>query len=325
MLRIKRSFLALIVCLPLLAQSQEYSETELLVLDLLTLSKKFATPGAEAAMYQSSAGWYTSAETKDLWEVDFSLHGNFIFLPEKKKTTQISNAEFNVLTIQGGAETATIPTALGGETDVFYEGEFLGSEFDFQSLEGIQKQMVAYPFLQASVGVPYGTNLSFRFLPLTEIKEVEYKVWGVALQHNLNQHFSEIENSDYQFAGLVGYSWIGVFYPFEAVELPGVALNKIKINGKLLKFQLIASKKLNNTFELFSAVGITNGSFNYQIGGRGKEFLKALNSAYEKLNASETMFKADLGFNLNFQNFTVNSVFSVGEYLNYNLSLHYKI
>ncbi|HET8886835.1 MAG TPA: DUF6588 family protein [Salinimicrobium sp.] len=320
----KKLFLAF-AFIPFLVFSQEYTETELVVLDLLTLSKKFATPGAEATMHQSSAGWYTSAKQKELWEIDISIHGNLLFIPEKKGTTRISNSEFHNLSIRGGAESATIPTALGGDTDVFYEGTMMGAEFEFQSLEGIGKKSVFYPFLQASVGLPLGTNIVLRYLPLTKIEGVEYKVAGVGLQHNFNQHFGENNQNGIQVAGLIAYSQVGVFHLFKPIELPGVALNKIKINGNLWEFQLLGSKDLNQYFEVFSAVGLTMGSFNYQIGGEGEAFLNALNNAYKRLNASEQTFKFEAGFNVNFKKFTFNSVFSAGDFFNYNIGIHYKI
>ena len=41
---------------------------------MLLISNKYVSPAAEAAVYQSTGSWYSSAKSLDLFEVDLSLH-----------------------------------------------------------------------------------------------------------------------------------------------------------------------------------------------------------------------------------------------------------
>jgi hypothetical protein len=70
-----------------------------------------------------------------LWQFTISLLGNVLFLPEDRKTAQVSNSEFSNLYLQDESQTATIPTALGNDNAVFFEGTIFDQVCDFQSLE----------------------------------------------------------------------------------------------------------------------------------------------------------------------------------------------
>ena len=48
------------------------SDQDLLVEDMLLIAENFATPGAEAAAVQSSAGWFSSAQDLGKWKIDLS-------------------------------------------------------------------------------------------------------------------------------------------------------------------------------------------------------------------------------------------------------------
>jgi len=133
--------------------------------DLLFIADGFAKPAAESAAYQATASWFTSARALDPWKVDVSVHANALFVPSSKKEFTINNNDFANLRIDGGGEGAVIPTAFGSDTDVMFRGSFLGQDFSFQAIEGIDTGALMYPFAQVSVGLPLGFQLGVRALP----------------------------------------------------------------------------------------------------------------------------------------------------------------
>ncbi len=296
---------------------------------MLKVADDFASPAAEAATFQSGAGWFTTAKSLDLWQVKFSLHGNALFVPEDKRSVSISNDNYQTFYIQD-ATTATIPTGFGGDTDVVFEGEieFLGirEDFSFDAIDGIDKKMVLHPFIQASVGLPLETDLSVRFLPETTIDDIRVSTYALGLKHNFNQYFGFSRPTDFQFAALVAYSKFDVLYEYEPIKLESIVeLNDIAVDADLWLFQLLSSKTfVNSGWELLGAVGVTNSSFDYTMGGSGFA-LSPLNNALGTLDNNENEFKGDVGVNYNFMNFTISSALSFGKFYNLNLGLHYRL
>lgn len=309
--------------------SAQQNDIQLFVTDMLRVADDFASPAAEGASYLSGGGWFSSARNLELWEVDLSLHANALFIPGKKRNSTVSSSAYAVLDIRG-AETATIPTAFGGQTDVYFEGtvNVLGNPigFDFQAIEGIDKQVGGNPFLQAAVGLPLGSELIVRYSPKITIDEVEYGTYGIGLKHNFNQYFLNTQPTDFQFAALVSYSKFDVDYTFSPLVIEMIAeMDRIEVDANLWLLQLISSRSfLNSNWEVLGAVGVTNSSFGYTLGGGGFA-LGQINTALETLNKNEVEVKGDLGFNYRAGDFLVSSMFSVGKFLNYNLGLHYRL
>ena len=300
---------------------------------MLTVADDFASPAAEGAAYLSGAGWFSSARELDLWQMDFSVQANALFIPESKRNISVSGNKYTTFGIRG-SESAEIPTAFGGNTEVDFEGQIFGEDFSFDAIDGVDKKMLMHPFVQASVGLPSGTDLTVRFLPETSIDDVGFSTYGVGLKHNFNQYLSNSRPSDFQFAALLAYSKYNVNYRFTPVEikyeLAGmtrsvVKMEDIDVDANLWLFQLISSKTFfNSNWEIFGAFGLTTSNFGYVVGGGG-DFLPQMNAALETLNKSEIEIKGDLGFNYKAGNFMLSSMLSAGKFINYNIGLHYRL
>lgn len=301
--------------------------------DMLKIADHFASPAADGASYLSGAGWFSSGSTLDLWEIEFSAHANVLFVPGKRKTASVSSGEFSTFDVKDG-QRATIPTAFGGKTDVVFEGVFLGQSFEFDAIDGVDKSVLAHPFLQASVGLPYETEFILRFSPQVTVDDVNISTYGVGLKHNINQYFPYSQSTDFQFAALVAYSRYDVDYRFMPVvvdfNLLGqrqlvVEMDEIQVGANLWLLEFISSKTFENSgWEVFAALGATNSSFGYAVDGGGLA-LGSINSSLDTLDHTEIGVKGDVGFNYKWSDFGVSSMLSIGSFFNYNLGIHYRL
>ena len=296
-----------------------------LVNDLVYLAGEYTFPAAEAAAYQSSGGWYTSAKKKELWDLEISLQGNLLFIPNNSKNFVINEANLDNLEIQGEATTSNTPTALGGDNYVVLEGTFLGGDFEFDSPEGINESHVKHVQIQASLGLWEGTSLISRFSPKIKINKTYYQLFGLGLQHNISQWIPRLEQSTFDISGLISYSFYSVSDNFTPVNLPlGNELNSVVVDGQSFMFNLMASKQLNK-FNISSAIGMTSSKFEFEVGGKGDQVLDVLNERLKSLNKNKTNFKADIGVDYRFYDFSVNTMLTFGNYtslifgFNYNL------
>lgn len=306
------------------AQTSPQGELNLIINDLLVIADNFAAPGAEGAALQSSAGWFTSAGTLDKWGVEISVHGNALFVPKGKQNVLLTNGrEIKHINIRGN-KNALLPTVYGGETDVVFEGEFVGTEFSFDAIDGLDKGMIFHPFPQVTVGLPYSTEVSLRFLPSVIVDNVGFSTYGAGVKHNLSQYLERrFDPEDFQMAVAVTYSNFKVDYAFQQLSIPLLQLNRIDVDADLWLFQALGSK-LYDTFEVFGGLGVTSSQFGYVMGGTG-EGLPFLNDALTGVDSGGVKFKGDIGFNYYFNKFKISTMFTASNFFNANVGIHYTI
>ncbi|MCM4155867.1 DUF6588 family protein [Gramella sp. AN32] len=319
-----------ILLIPNVTSSQEQTDVDLFIEDMLFLGGSFARPAASSAAYQASAGWFSSATPLEKWKFNVSLQGNALFVPQSKKEFAAGNNNFKILSIMGGERNVLLPTAFGKSTDVQFEGtiNYLGQTIEiteFDAIDGIDKGALIYPFAQVSMGLPLGTELAVRALPELAVDGSKFSTYGVGLKHNLTQYFQLKRRRDmFQLALAGSYNLFDVKYEFEQIAVPEVVtLNLIDVHADVWMAEVLASKKYEN-FEIFGALGVTGSKFDYAFGGTGFG-LPLINNAIVALEDSETQFKGDVGFNLYFTNFKVSTMVTAGNFFNLNLGLHFRI
>lgn len=311
------------------AKVQAQENTDLFIADMLTLADNFARPASNGAAYQASAGWFSSAKSLEKWDFRFSVHGNALFVPEEKKTFNLSNTDLQLLEIEN-AQTAQLPTAFGSNTDVYFSGEVtffnpISGEMEnrqvrFRGFEGINRDYIPHAFLQLAVGLPYDTELTVRAMPQVTIDDVTASTFGLGLKHSLSQYFID-EPEGFQLAAAIAFSKFNVEYGFEAIQVEDLVLmDMINVDADLWMLEAIGSKRWG-VFEAFAAAGIANSNFNYEMGGGGPA-LVTVNTELKKLGDTEAKFKGDLGFNLHFGKFRFSAMGTAGKYFNANLGLH---
>lgn len=307
--------------------------SDLFIEDMLTLADRFAKPASEGAAYQASAGWFSSAVSLEKWDFRISLHGNALFVPEKKKTFSLSNSDFRLLEIENG-ENAQLPTAFGSTTSTFFTGEItfenpLSGKMEsrtvrFKGFDGINRDYVPHAFMQVAIGLPAGTELTIRGMPQVTIEDVTASTFGLGLKHNINQYFRNYSPEGFQLAVAAAYSKFNVEYDFEPIEVEDlVMMNLIEVDAHLWMLEAIASKQWG-VFELFGAAGAASSSFDYEMGGGGPA-LVTVNTELQDLGGVEAYFKSDLGFNVHLGKFRISAMATAGKFFNANLGLHIRI
>ena len=304
------------------------ADINLLTNDLLIIADNFASPAAEGAAFQSSSGWFTSAQELGKWKIDFSVQGNALFVPSNKKQKLISNSDFSILNVSTGSN-ALVPTAYGGTTDVQYTGEvnFANTTIpvELDAIDGINRGALIHPFVQLAVGLPYGTDFAVRYLPQITIDDVEFGTFGAGLKHNLTQYFNKHpHDDDFQFAVVATYTNFKVNYAFLPINVEQIVmLNRVNVDANLWLGQVLGSKRYDD-FEVFAGLGVVNSDFSYSMGGEGIG-LSLVNVGLKDFGKTQAKFKGDLGFNYYIgDSFKVSTMLTASSFFNANLGLHYQ-
>ncbi len=323
MLTLMHKLIFVIFLLPAITLSQN-QDLDNVAGDLIFLTGNYVAPAAQATTYQSSGGWYTTAKKKTLWDLEISLQANVLFIPNSKQNILVEESNLTNLTIKGTETTTHIPSALGGKSNVVFEGVINDNTFEFDAPEGLDQSYVNHYQVQAGLGLWKGTTLISRYSPKIKINKTHYQVFGFGLQHNISQWVPTLKESSFNLAGLVSYSNYNVSDEFTPANLVLGTINAINVEGESLQFNVLASKKIKS-FDISAALGVNISTFTYEIGGNGELLLSVLNQALTTLEDNKTNFKADLGVNYNLNNLSINSMLTIGVYANVLFGINYNL
>jgi hypothetical protein len=307
----------------------QLNDVEDVLNDLVIVSQQFVTPAADASVYQSTASWYCNASALELFEVDVSIHFNMLPIGGGRKDFNVRNSDFNNLTIRG-ANQAVVPTALGGDTDVFYDFTIDGEPYEMQAFEGVKESAILHPYLQASVGLWKETELTLRYSPQIKVDQSNYTIFGGAVKHSISQYFRRSQTASIEVAALVSYATFDLNLGFDDFELqttdsdtpPLAVFNGLTVDSQAWLFQGIVSRRFNS-LELQAAIGYTNSQVDYLIQGEEGPFLDLFNQALVVLEETRSGIKGDVGVNYYFGSSYLSSNISVGAFLNTSIAYHY--
>lgn len=334
----RKSFVAAVLLVAFLftsngikAQSgQTFQDVANLLNDALFYSDKYITPATDAAVYQAASGWVTSPKKRKLWDVTLSLHSNVFFVPKRDRTFEIKNSDFSFFQIEG-AESATVPTALGNDSQVYLVGDLDGEEIRLKTPEGVNQETIFYPFLQGSVALWYGTEVVVKYSPKTKLKRGDYQVYGFGLKHNFSQYFENLGANKIHFSGLIAYSKEDISFDFVSIPTQYGSLGINELNGLVdtWQFQLNGSKEFGN-FELMGGVMVNTSDFKYIVGGEKGEIediiplQDILNMKLEEIYKTKTNVIGEISGRYRINKVFLQSVVGFGKFVNTNFSIQYE-
>lgn len=302
--------------------------------DALWYSERFVTPATDGAVYQASSGWVETPQKKKLWDVSVSVHTNAFFVPKSNRTFRVNQSDLSFFQFEDGRQSADLPTALGGDEQLYLVG-YLGEGENAQGVriktpEGIDMASIVYPYLQASLGLWYGTEITGKYTYKVQLKNGYYQVWGAGIKHNISQYFSKLEKQDFYLSIFAGYSNEEISFGFlngSTEQYGALGINEITGLVDTYQFQINGSKRWGN-FEAMAAL-ITNVSdIKYEVGGENgtpqlilpvKQYV---NDRLKDIYTTRTNVLGEVSGRYQFaKRFYVQAAFAFGKYANLNASV----
>ena len=302
----------------------------LLLGDALFYTEQYIQPATDAAIYQASAGWITSPKKKERWDVTLGIHANAFFVPNSDRSFTIQNSDLNFFQIEG-ATSAEIPTLLGNRDQIYLVGEFGGEQVRFETPEGINQEVIVYPYLQAAIELPYGFEVIGRYSTKTKLKKGYYQVYGFGLKHNFSQYFPNLEAKNIHFAFTTVYSNEEFSFDFLDVNTSygNLGLNNLSSQVDTFHFILSASKEFKK-FELGTHLVANTSKLQYHVAGPLGEIeavfpmRETINSLLTTMNETKVNVIGELSGRYQFDKFYLHSSFAFGKFANLNLGLQYQ-
>lgn len=297
--------------------------------DAISYTENFIKPATDVVSFQAASSWTTSVNKQKLWDFNLSFQTNVLITPNRKKSFDISNDDFSFFTIEGQSN-VTVPSALGNDNQYFLVGDLNGSEVRLKTPEGLNQEFIAYPFIHAELGLPFGTSLSARFTPKSNLKGGSFRLYGLGIQHNLDQYFPKIQEKHINLSTQIVYinEEIGFSYLSLNTETISINVDRILSTIDTYQFQLSASKEFKKWEIMTSVIGNKN-TFNYSL---PKENLTdeslGNNLLYQLLqtissDSINVLAEFSVRYSLN-NHFYLQGAVSVGKFTNTNLGIQYQ-
>ncbi|CAM3954119.1 DUF6588 domain-containing protein [Flavobacterium antarcticum] len=301
-----------------------------LIQDAIYFTDHYITPATDAAVYQAASSWVNTPQKAERWDFTLGIHMNTFLVPKSDRSFRLNNSDLSFFQIEN-QDSALTPTALGSNEFVTLKGVLGGSDVILKSPEGVDRDVIIYPYLQGALGIGFGTELIAKFSPQITLKNVQYQVYGLGLKHSISQYFQTIESKNFFISTLVGYAREDLTVNFLDVETQYGNLGFNALNSLIdtWQFQINASKKWNK-FELSSGIIANTSSFEYKVKGKkGKieEVLplqNVLNNELKQIANDKFNCIGEIAGRLEISRFFVQTTIAFGKFVNSNIALQYK-
>lgn len=182
--------------------------------DAETILQEYLKPYANILGSDLNAGWYNTARPHKLGGFDVTATVSWARAPMAALDFDLSALNLNG-TING-TSTGVAPTIAGSQETrpelVYSENVDLGGgniqEVEFARFtipNGTGIQLLPLPMAQLSAGLPFGTDVSVRFIPLFEFRDYgKVGMWGVGGKHSLSQWIPVVKSLKFLDIALQG-------------------------------------------------------------------------------------------------------------------------
>lgn len=310
--------------------AQEPTQIERLLTDALVYAEKYVVPATDAAVYQSSSSWIFSPKKKEKWDVTLGLHTNIFFVPNANRSFSIKNSDFQFFSIENGTS-ATVPTALGSDDQIYLVGTLENQQVRLKTPEGINQEVVVYPYLHGAIELPYGFEFLAKYSTKTKLKKGDYQVYGFGLKYNFSQHFPTLVAKNIHLAAAAIYSKEDINLNFLDVNTPYGNLGINNFNGLVdtYHFQISASKSFKK-FEIITNLILNNSKFEYLVSGNNGANEPVLpvqslvNNLFKIIAKDKTNFIAEVSGRYQISKFYIQSSIAFNKFVNGNIGIQYQ-
>ena len=306
--------------------------------DAIFFTDKYITPATDAAVYQAASSWVNTPKKAKLWDFTLGIHGNAFVVPQSDRSFAISNNDFSFFKIQN-ATSGNTPSALGNNQYLTLVGQLTTNDLSnpiektdltLKTPEGINMETIIYPYAQVSLGLLYGTEIIAKYSPKTQLKNVEYQVFGMGLKHNLSQYFKKLEKNNFHLSTLFAYANEDITVAFLDVKTAFGDLGLNALNSKIDTWQLqFNGSKEFKKLELSAGFIMNTSDFDYKLKGKNNKVLgldvqEELNKRLTTIYKTKTNFIGEIAARYKISQFYIQTSLAFGKFINSNLSIQYQ-
>lgn len=316
------------LCLP--SKSQDLELLLLAKNDANLLMKNYMSPIMNGMMNGLNNGWNHSAKTHKKFGFDITINANAALVPSSEKNFLFNPSDYQYLTLQNPANNK-LSTVMGSinNSQINIKIPANGNTYhiaQFTLPDGIGDDLplnaAPSPMIQASIGLPISTDISFRFLPSVNNDDVKTNLIGFGVKHNLMQYFGPLDKLPLNISVFGGFTTMNTSYNIQ--NNSSLSGNNQEATFKLNTYTVQALASLDfPVITLYGGIGYDNGTSELKINGtyvleytiEGTSNKVTENVTYPiSMDFETTGMRATLGARLNIAFFKIFTDFTFKDY-----------
>jgi hypothetical protein len=188
----------------------------------------YISPYANAFGSGLSGGWYNTAKPHKFGGFDITFSTSIGIVPTSAQTFDASKIGLSSsITGAGISSTVAGPDKAGPLMHYTAGGVNLAS---FNAPKGTNWRYIPVPTAQVGIGLPFGTELKFRFVPKVKISKGDVSLWGVGLLHSIMQYIPGNKLTPFDLSLFAGYTKLQADVPLGLEPDPSVGQAYITYN-----------------------------------------------------------------------------------------------
>jgi len=253
------------------AKSQELDLLLLANSDSNLLMKNYMSPVMEGMIYSLNNGWFHTAKTHKKGGFDITFNANLAITPSSSQTFLFKDSDYQYLTLESGSN--IMSTAMGSQNNsvigvrIPESNDYKVASFTLPDGIGDDVALNSVPsaMLQISVGLPFSTDISVRYLPKIKTNDTESNLIGIGIKHNLMQYFGPLDKLPLNIALLGGFTTMDATYNIQNSGLTGSSQEAL-LTFNTYTVQAIASLDFP-IVSVYTAIGFDAGTSSLKLRG----------------------------------------------------------
>lgn len=190
----------------------------------------YLSPYANAFGSGLSGGWYNTAKPHKFGGFDITLNTSVGIVPSSAETFDISKLGMTSLSATGSTIAPTIagPKTNGPPMTYKANGVTLAT---FNAPKGTDWKYIPVPTAQVGIGLPFGTELKFRFIPKVKISDGDISLWGIGVLHSIMQYIPGNKLTPFDVSLFAGYTKLQGNVPLGLEPDPSVGQGYVTYNA----------------------------------------------------------------------------------------------
>jgi len=146
----------------------------------------YVSPYANAFGSGLSGGWYNTAKPHKFGGFDITLSTSVGIVPTSAQTFDASKIGLSTSITGAGISSTVAGPDKAGPLMSYHAGTITLASFN--APKGMDWRYIPVPTAQIGIGLPFGTELKFRYIPKIKINKGDVSLWGVGILHSLMQY-----------------------------------------------------------------------------------------------------------------------------------------
>lgn len=294
--------------------------------DANRLTNAYINPAMKGLIYGMNNGWYHTAKVHKKFGFDITIGFNGSIVPSKDEIFSLSNlnsinqptGNITSATVAGSENDGSQATVTFQENGITYTGTF---EMPGGIKEDLPLNAVPAPAIQASMGLPFKSDIILRYVPKVGSDDVKGSLFGIGLKKEITSWFGPMDKTPLHVSLLATYSTMGVDYNIvDEDPNDNIEIENGKVDFSLNSYTVQAIASLNfPIINVYGGVGYTGGTSSLDMTGN---YTLSYNASLNQrtltnplnLDSNANGFKATLGTRLSLGFFKIFADYTLQEY-----------